>query len=70
MNKFEQLVHLVGFIIRIYNNVQSHEHQNQLRLCPGNPSLDFSTVLFRNVEDVSHCCVVIGAARFCSSYHL
>jgi len=26
-NKFEKLVHLVGFIIRIYHNAQSHEHQ-------------------------------------------
>jgi len=26
-NKFEKLVHLVGFIIRIYHDVRSHEHQ-------------------------------------------
>ena len=27
-NKFEKLLHLVGFIIRIYHNAQSHERQN------------------------------------------
>jgi hypothetical protein len=26
-NKFEKLVHLVGFIIRIYHDAQSPEHQ-------------------------------------------
>jgi len=27
-NKFEKLVHLVGFIIRIYHDAQSPERQN------------------------------------------
>ena len=26
-NKFEKLVHLVGFVIRIYHDARSHEHQ-------------------------------------------
>ena len=29
-NKFEKLVHLVGFIIRIYHDVRSHERQTLL----------------------------------------
>jgi len=27
-NKFEKLLHLVGFIIRIYPDARSHERQN------------------------------------------
>ena len=29
-NKFEKLVHLVGFIIRIYHDAQSYERQNSI----------------------------------------
>ena len=30
-NKFEKLVHLVGFIIEIFHDAQSHERQIRLR---------------------------------------
>jgi len=29
-NKFEKLVHLVGFIIRIYHDARSPEHQTDI----------------------------------------
>jgi len=32
-NKFDKLVHLVGFIIRIYHDARSPEHQNPATLC-------------------------------------
>jgi hypothetical protein len=38
-NKFEKLVHLIGFIIRIYHNAQSSECQICLRLCGAMPPL-------------------------------
>ena len=34
-NKFEKLVHLVGFIIRIFHDTPSHERQN-LYVVPNN----------------------------------
>ena len=32
-NKFEKLVHLVGFIIRIYHDARSPEHQTLITVC-------------------------------------
>jgi len=32
-NKFEKLVHLVGFIIRIYHEARSHERQKCVCVC-------------------------------------
>lgn len=43
----------------------------KLCMCPGNPNCDFITlVIIRNIQDVSHYCVLIGATRFCRCYHL
>ena len=32
-NKFEKLMHLVGFIISIYHDARSHERQIRLSIC-------------------------------------
>ena len=45
-NKFEKLVHLVGFILRIYQDTRSHERQNPLHCHPSIFYLVFLYSLF------------------------
>ena len=47
-NKFEKLVHLVGFIIRIYHDARSPEHQimnNNLKIHNTLPRFTFTEIV-------------------------
>ena len=43
-NKFEKLVHLVGFIIRNYHDARSAEHQKTSSLCIKKPTIEWDRI--------------------------
>jgi len=59
-NKFEKLMHLVGFIIRLYNDARSPEQRHTPRIC----SSEFTRTFIANID----CVCLTVCVSVCLSY--
>jgi len=66
-NKFEKLLHLVGFTIRIFHDARSHEHKKGLsRVWVIKRSLALRKICqWRQVKDAVHTCLWSEPITFC-----